>query len=187
VSTAPRRSQHDAEVWRASTAPARAALALVLAGLATAGVCRVVPTPGSARAAGGPRFVTEQVTARHHPAPRRWRGAALSRFRPRDLSPWESGATGPSGHGRLRVHAANRKQGAQLDGHAVRTGRRRAELRVWRQSQVRRLDGRDTCCERKACKSRSALLSPQSRGSPPLAGSCSQRTPSRAQLRSSRA
>ena len=30
-----------------------------------------------------------------------------------------SGATGPSGHGRLRVHAVNRKQGAQLDGHGV--------------------------------------------------------------------
>src|ERR1019366_1861532 len=55
--------------------PARAALAL--AGLATAGVCRAVTTPGSARAAGSPRFVTEQVRALDHLAPRWWRRGGL--------------------------------------------------------------------------------------------------------------
>jgi hypothetical protein len=40
-------------------------------------------------------------------------------IRPIDLSPCESGATGPPGHGRVCVHVVNRKQGARLDGHAV--------------------------------------------------------------------
>jgi hypothetical protein len=70
---------------------------------------------------------------------RDWRRASPSRFRPRDLSQWESGATRPSGHGRLRVHAVKRKQGARLDGHAVgRVDDARScefgELRVGRQT-----------------------------------------------------
>src|SRR5207244_214845 len=86
---------------------------------ATAGGCRVVTTRGSADVADGPRFVAKQVRALDRDAPRLWRRAGLSRFQPRDLSPCESGATGPTGDGRVRVHAVNRKQGARLDGHAV--------------------------------------------------------------------
>jgi hypothetical protein len=54
---------------------ARAALALAV--LAMAGVCRVVTTPGSARAAPSPRFVTERVRAFDHPVPCWWRDAGV--------------------------------------------------------------------------------------------------------------
>jgi hypothetical protein len=86
---------------RASATPARAALAS--AGLATAGVCRVVTTPGSARAAGRPRFVTEQVRALDHPTPCWWRSRTAGRSRV----------------GRGGVPADGEKQGNRLDGRAV--------------------------------------------------------------------
>ena len=53
--------------WRASATAERAAPAL--AGLAMAGVCRVVTAPGPARPAGSPAVVTEQMRALDHLAP----------------------------------------------------------------------------------------------------------------------
>jgi hypothetical protein len=78
-----RRARAVAAVTSTRSSPARAAIAF--ADLATACVCHVVTTPGSAHAADSPRFVTEQVRALDHPAPCWWRIPRAGPQAPRHL------------------------------------------------------------------------------------------------------
>jgi hypothetical protein len=79
----------EVEVAAASATAARATLAV--ADLVTVGGCRVVRSPGSARAPGSPRFLTERVRALDHPAICCWRGAGSGgRFERAPAFPWPS-------------------------------------------------------------------------------------------------
>ena len=73
-----------------------------------------------------------------------WRTGGLSRSRRGDLSRNQSGATGPSGHERRRVHAVNGKQGFHPDGRRVRRVDG-APSCAGGETQGRRRSGRDTC------------------------------------------